>query len=264
MSLAALRAPRQCGYAARMPCVARRRRGYAAQNRGSSTLQALLFAALFLTALAYVSMTDVRAGVTAAGDGRRGSRTLGLRMLSSLGVVGTVARRQERRTLPVCARSEAPPMSQYPRHYSVFLCFVVGMLEAAHRSPAMVDQGDVEKWCCCFAASERRFLMRRLTRVESFCCPWPRLSLASGPACVLVLACDQPRPVQQAGILLDVPETRPGFYAANLTASGRLPDRPRPSMVLRYEACGGLFNQVRGMASFQASLSLSHESRANT
>jgi len=52
-------------------------------------------------------------------------------------------------------------------------------------------------------------------------------------------------------MLLDLPETQPGFYVANLTASGRLPDRPRPSMVrprpsmvLRYEACGGLFNQV--------------------
>ena len=41
-----------------------------------------------------------------------------------------------------------------------------------------------------------------------------------------------------------MPETQPGFYVANLTVSGRLPDRPRPSMVLRYEACGGLFNQV--------------------
>ena len=47
-------------------------------------------------------------------------------------------------------------------------------------------------------------------------------------------------------MLLDMPETRPGFYAANLTASGRLAVRPRPSMVLRYEACGGLFNQVCG------------------
>ena len=45
-------------------------------------------------------------------------------------------------------------------------------------------------------------------------------------------------------MLLDMAETRPGFHVANLTASGRLPAKPRPSMVLRYEACGGLFNQV--------------------
>ena len=45
-------------------------------------------------------------------------------------------------------------------------------------------------------------------------------------------------------MLLDTAETRPGFYAANATASGRLPAKPRPSLVLRYEACGGLFNQV--------------------
>ena len=49
-------------------------------------------------------------------------------------------------------------------------------------------------------------------------------------------------------MLLELPETAPGYYAANLTESGTLPARPRPSMVLRYEACGGLFNQVRRRA----------------
>ena len=52
----------------------------------------------------------------------------------------------------------------------------------------------------------------------------------------------------QASTLLDMSETEPGFYVANLTTSERLPARRRPSMVLRYEACGGLFNQVRRAA----------------
>ena len=56
--------------------------------------QALLFAAVFLLALAYVSMSDIRAGGAqgaAAGlGGRTGGGNFGLRMLSSLGVGGAV------------------------------------------------------------------------------------------------------------------------------------------------------------------------------
>ena len=51
--------------------------------------------------------------------------------------------------------------------------------------------------------------------------------------------------------LVAADEVAPGFYVRNLTESWVNPvaaaGRSRPSLVLRYEACGGLFNQVRGM-----------------
>ena len=45
--------------------------------------------------------------------------------------------------------------------------------------------------------------------------------------------------------LLDRAETVPGFYARNVTAAQPPAEIKLPRMVLRYEACGGLFNQVR-------------------
>ena len=71
--------------------VTRRRESPDDQRQGFAALQALLFGVLFLLALAYVSVTDVRAGgATAGGDERAGPGNLGLRMLSSLGI-GTVS-----------------------------------------------------------------------------------------------------------------------------------------------------------------------------
>lgn len=51
--------------------------------------------------------------------------------------------------------------------------------------------------------------------------------------------------------LVAADEVAPGFYVRNLTDSWVNPaataGRSRPSLVLRYEACGGLFNQVRSV-----------------